>query len=693
MSEITGYFAGVILAAGIVTLPVAYAADGGLSEQSFFNELPVVLTVTRLPQDTLEQPASLTVIDRRMIEASGAIQIPDLLRLVAGFQIAHVGGTRTSATYHGLSDEYARRIQVLIDGRSIYMAANGGVDWPDIPLAMEDIDRIEVLRGPNGVTYGANSFSAVINIITLHASQTQGAYAKVQRGDGNYKRVVARYGGHAGDLNYRITMEHQSDDGFDDGVTFPGKPRPYSIKDDKRNDRIMFRGDYRAGINDYIDIGMGYNLGPRGHGYISSGSAGNSDVETEPAFDAYNRRHFEQVKWRKILNSDDEFQLNLYHIYSNTDASFETALISDILDVTPADVTAFLGIPDQRLFVQQHIEVERYNLELQHRFRLNDHFRFVWGGEARQDEVTAEGFLGQDKPVKNHLYRFFAHSEWRPIEHNMFNFGAMLENNDITGTNISPRLAFNHEFSSQHGMRISYTRAYRTPAILEEYADYSYLLSSDGSVITHIWDSAGDLDPERITSYELGFMGYLGSKRSQYDLKFFKEEIRNMITPVKDNTYMQPYGLPPGALVFQNGDWADLYGYEFQVKLQAEASTMVSIGFSHVNTSGEITKEINPLVVKSADTYVPTNTLSALVDHDFGGGWSASVGVYTVDRQRFWQETSIQKLDMRLAKKFHIGGNKGTLEITAQDMNKSYYDFQDELVIQPRIYASLGVEF
>jgi len=671
------------------------AEVSSLGEESFFSDMPVVLTVTRLPQNTLELPASLTVIDRRMIEASGATEIPDLLRLVAGFQIAHAGGTRTSVTYHGMSDEYARRIQVLVDGRSIYMPANGGVDWADIPLTLEDIDRIEVLRGPNGEAFGANSFMGVVNIITRHAAETHGTYAKVQVGDGNYQRAVVRQGGKVGDLDFRVTFEHQSDDGFDD-VTFPGKPRPYSIKDDKQSDRVSFRGDYRAGVNDYINIGFGYNQGPRGQGYLSSGSSGNWDVDTEPAFDTYNRRHYQQFKWRRILSSDDEFLLHLTHNYSDTQAHFETALLSDILDLPdPALVPLYFnGISDQPLTLQQHIKAERYNLEMEHRFRINKALRWVWGAEARRDAVTAEGYLSREEPVTNRLYRAFAHSEWRPLEAYLVNMGAMVEHNDITGTNVSPRVAINRNLAPGHAMRISYTRAYRTPAILEEYADYSHRLSSDGSVFNQLWKSDGDLKPEEITAYELGFMGYLKDRRSQYDFKIFKEEVRDMISPVHDQSYPELYAnLPPGALVFQNGDWADLRGYELQVKLQPEEKTMLSLGFSHVRAEGVLTRNINPTDTRPIEEYVPYYTASFLLDHQFGGGWSGSMGLYHVDHQRFWHRAQVTTLNLRVARAFRVDGHEGLFAIAAHDVNNSYYDYQDEYVITPRVYASLAFQF
>ena len=660
----------------------AYAEGDGLSEQDLFSELPVVLTVTRLPQNILEIPASMTVIDRRMIDASGATDVPDLLRLAAGFQTAHAGGNRTSVTYHGMSDEYSRRIQVLVDGRSIYMPANGGVDWPDVPLALEDIDRIEVLRGPNGVAFGANSFMGVVNIITLHAEKTRGTYAKVQTGEGNYRKAVLRQGARMGDLDFRFTLERQSDDGFDD-VTFEGKPRPYSIRDDKQSTKLTFRGDYRAGVNDYVNLGFGLNQGPRGQGYDTSGSDGNDDVDREPAFDTYNRRHFQQLKWRRILSSEDEFQLNFYHNYSDTQAAFTTATVEDIFNLSLDD--RIPGVTDQTLSVQQHIKAERYNLELEHRLRLTEAMRLVWGGEARLDEVVAEGYLGQDEPISNHLYRLFAHSEWRPVPEYLINVGAMVEHNDIVGTNVSPRVAVNRNIAPGHAMRLSFTRAWRTPVILEEYADYSAQLSSNGADFYQIWESRGELQPERITAYELGFMGYLGDARSQYDIKFFKEEIRDMITPVDDSSQ--------NVLVFENGDYADLRGIEVQAKFQTDPATLLSIGFSYIQTEGIVTDKINPTIVDPIEEYVPTYTLSFLLDHHFGAGWNGSMALYHVDHQMFRHDAKVATLDLRVAKRFHYSGHEGVLSLAAHNVNNSHFDYQDEYLIEPRVYASLEFDF
>nr|WP_305909700.1 Plug domain-containing protein [Methylomarinum sp. Ch1-1]MDP4522630.1 Plug domain-containing protein [Methylomarinum sp. Ch1-1] len=128
------------------------------ADDFFLADAPAVLTATRLKQPLASAPAAVTVIDKAMIKASGTKEIVELFRLVPGMQVGYRRGHLAAATYHGMSDELARGMQVLVDGHSIYNASFGGVTWDDYPLLIEDIERIEVIRGPNSATYGPNSF-------------------------------------------------------------------------------------------------------------------------------------------------------------------------------------------------------------------------------------------------------------------------------------------------------------------------------------------------------------------------------------------------------------------------------------------------------------------------------------------------------------------------------------------------------
>mgnify|MGYP001669458617 CR=1 FL=1 len=177
--------------------------------------LPQVLTATRLKQSAAAVPGSMTVIDSELIKASGARDIAELLRLVPGMMVGYTTGNQAAVNYHGTSASDARRMQVLIDGRSVYRAGLATVDWSDIPVAMEDIERIEVFRGPNTVSYGANALMAVVNILTRSPANSHGSRIKVIRGQRGINDYYASQGvgWETGDL--RLSLSGQQDDGFD----------------------------------------------------------------------------------------------------------------------------------------------------------------------------------------------------------------------------------------------------------------------------------------------------------------------------------------------------------------------------------------------------------------------------------------------------------------------------------------------
>ena len=123
-----------------------------LSEQDYFSEVPMVLTVSRLVQPVSEAPAAVTVIDRDMIRTSGFRDLADVFRLVPGFYVGLFTGNEQLVS-GGLNNRFFGRVQVLLDGKSVYTPMFGLVPWSALPLALEDIERIEVSRGPNAATY------------------------------------------------------------------------------------------------------------------------------------------------------------------------------------------------------------------------------------------------------------------------------------------------------------------------------------------------------------------------------------------------------------------------------------------------------------------------------------------------------------------------------------------------------------
>ena len=148
-----------------------------------------VTTVSKRAQPLSEAPAAVTVITSEDIRRSGMTNVPDLLRMVPGLHVANIDSSTWAITARGFNGQFANKLLVMIDGRSVYTPLFSGVYWDVQDLLLEDIDRIEVVRGPGGTLWGANAVNGVINIITKEASQTQGLLVSAL--GGNLDRVQA----------------------------------------------------------------------------------------------------------------------------------------------------------------------------------------------------------------------------------------------------------------------------------------------------------------------------------------------------------------------------------------------------------------------------------------------------------------------------------------------------------------------
>ena len=179
----------------LAALSFTAEADGGGDENAHLSDLPVVLTATRLAQAPADAPGAVTVIDQAMIRASGARNIHELFRLVPGFQVGMHSGNQPLVAYHGLSDDAPRRLLVQVDGRSVYSPyLIAGVEWNQIGVDIDDIERIEVFRGSNSAAYGSNAFLGVANIVTRSPSETLGTAVRYRAGSDGINDIGVRIG-------------------------------------------------------------------------------------------------------------------------------------------------------------------------------------------------------------------------------------------------------------------------------------------------------------------------------------------------------------------------------------------------------------------------------------------------------------------------------------------------------------------
>lgn len=243
---------------------LALLFGGKLAAADLFNDpsgVPEVLTATRLKQSPAEVPGSISVLDRELIVASGARDIPELMRLVPGMMVGYLSGNQPTVNYHGTSMSGARRLQVLIDGRSVYRPGLASVDWSDLPLALEDVERIEVFRGPNTVSYGANALMGVINIITRAPGESPGTRLKYTAGQRGIRDWYASQSIALEDSDFRLSLSGQEDDGFDrdhDG---------HALRDGRRLSRFNLNASHSLAPNQSLEWQLAAKEGSNQHPY------------------------------------------------------------------------------------------------------------------------------------------------------------------------------------------------------------------------------------------------------------------------------------------------------------------------------------------------------------------------------------------------------------------------------------------
>jgi len=673
-------------------------AAGYPSEQDYLQEFPIVLSASRLSQPISETPNAMTVIDRGMIVASGARNIADLFKLVPSMYVGYADGHTPIVSYRGITDEYARRMQVLVDGRSIYLPIFGRVDWAELPLDIGDIERIEVVRGPSAASHGSNSVQGVINILTHQAAGVPKAQVSVSRGDAGISDVSARFGGAGEKWDYRVTLASRGDSGFD--------PLPNAafipLNDNSRTQLINTRINYRPTGNDSLDIQLGYSDSSRMLGDQVPGFHA-------PVRDQKVNADFEQITWLRTLDVASDFQLNYYHIGRNT---------RDERYSVPAYGAK---APGSYLFSDNAV-IHRHDLEMQHTLRTSPDNRVVWGVGARQDSATAPNALRYSPTWRE--YRLFGHDEWRITPASLVNIGAMAEKNALGQTRVSPRISYNHHLTPRDTLRASVSVAYRNPEMIEELGNQSVSLAAPWK--WHNISATGGLKPEKAVSREIGYIGQLDDAGSTLDVRIFHDQISDIIwiDPVYDPAIYPTSVVTPksfksdfnayhsgleGTLNYKLGMHSRLtvnYSHQTAGATPSRASSYAYAGYPAA-LNAALNASLNAALTGYAYKYretVPLNSASLLFSHDFSGGTQLGVGLYHIDPVRSLDAGTLQPLtrylDLRLAQRFgskrskEKGSGNGEIALVVQNaLSDHYFDYSSQTRNERRAYLTARLEF
>ncbi len=646
-----GTASGDALATSTMTRPL-------LSEEDFLGEMPVVFSATRMAQPLSETPAATTIIDRQMIAASGARSIVDVFRLVPGLLVGYESGNRPVVTVHGFGDVFSRRMQVLIDGRSVYVPAYGGVPWSDLPLALEDVDRIEVVRGPNAASYGANSFLGIISITTRKPRDARGTQAKFTAGTQSIRDTVARTGDRIGKLDYRLTIGQKQDDGF-------------RLRHDRQQHRFLTTAlSYPLSGSDGIEAQFGYSGGVNEKGYFGSTGDGPRDQQVIS--------RYEQIRWQRDLSRGNNLSLQFYHNYHQADERFTTAPVA--IPVPPFSIQ----VP-----INYDVTSERYDLELQNSFGISRDLRGVWGAGWSVDKVVAPGFLGTSGPQENRAQRVFFNMEWRTTQELAFNAGAMWEHDQLVGGELSPRIALNYQLTPRQTLRASVSRATRNPVLVEEQGNLRYCVNASCSVFDQFILSSGGLKPETIVSREIGYFARVMGNLT-LDLRTYQDKLNRLI-----GTYTRPYpDLDSSVKDFRNGDDARVDGIEAQITYRPNFKDRLILGYAHMHIKSS---NLDQKYSNSA----PEASGSLLWMHNLSDRYQASLAYYYVGSMSFLDTKPlkpVRRLDFRLARAYRLGQVNGDVALVVQSALGRYDEYYPPTAtlqnqFDRRMYVSFSMNF
>jgi iron complex outermembrane recepter protein len=235
----------------------AQSNPAALADEKLEDLMNIEVTSVSKTEQKLSQTASaIFVITQEDIRNSGATNVPDLLRMVPGLDVARINASTWAISARGQNSEFANELLVLVDGRSVYTPFYGGVYWDAQDFVLEDIDRIEVICGPGGAIWGENAVNGVINIITKRAEKTQGALATMGGGGSDEAIGQARYGGQIGKVNYRVFTSAREEDGSSDPQTGPSFDAWNLVHggfrtdtDISSHDKVTVQGDLYEGQN------------------------------------------------------------------------------------------------------------------------------------------------------------------------------------------------------------------------------------------------------------------------------------------------------------------------------------------------------------------------------------------------------------------------------------------------------------
>jgi iron complex outermembrane receptor protein len=521
---------------------------GDLSIEELMNES--VTSVSKREQKLSQAAAALFVINQEDIRRSGAVNIPDLLRMVPGLDVAQINANTWAISARGFNHQFADKLLVLVDGRAVYTPTDGGVNWDTQDVPLQDIERIEVIRGPGATVWGANAVNGVINVITKQAKDTQGVLLTAGGGTQEQAFGTAQYGGKIGeDASYRVFTKYLDHNDLPDltgrltndgwhllhgGFRVDGS---LSANDSVTAQGDIYRGREGAEIEHIASLSPPVNETVQGLGDLSGG-----DI---------------LGRWNHVLASGSDTTVQVYFDrYSRLGPSTFEARNTVDLDV------------------QQHR-------------RLGSRQDLVWGAGYRRSADRIGGTLdGAFVPAEQTIQLFSAFVQDQITlapERAFLTLGTKLEHNAFTGFELEPSIRMTWTPSARNTLWAAVAEAARTPDRNDAGGDFNIVAFSLPNGTPAELGIVGNPQQksEHLLATDLGYR-VQASTRVSVDLAMFYNRYRELRTlepgaPILETDPVLHYDIP---LVYSNQMHGMTQGLEVSAHFKVTDRWTLSPGYA-----------------------------------------------------------------------------------------------------------------
>jgi iron complex outermembrane receptor protein len=651
----------LLLVARLISSSWAVAAESDLTSDVPLIQLSLeqlgdveVTTASKEPEQVWRTPAAIYVLTQEDIRRSGATSIPEALRLVPGVEVARVNSNLWAVGIRGFGNYFSKSVLVLIDGRSVYTPLFAGVEWNVQNLLLEDVERIEVIRGPGGTIWGSNAVNGVINIITKNARDTRGDLATTSAGNTDLGAGGVRRGGrHGDDLDYRAYAMgfgrapgyHADSDNYDDWQL--GQAGFRTDSNPTVRDALTVQGDlYRGHIGQQISIAhysppVQQNVD--GTEYVSGGNL--------------------LGRWRHELSDTSDFQVQAY--YDRT----------------------------YRLGPQLGETRNTFDIDAIHHFFLRQRNEIVWGLGARwspsdivQTAATVD-FLPHHQA--DNMYSTFIQDQIAIVQNKLWlTLGSKFEHNIFTGWESQPSGHLLWTPTSHQTFWAAVTRAVRSPSRVDEDLQLTALVSPNPPVFICVCDNRKFVS-ETLLGYETGYRKLVTS-RFYVDLAVFHNHYNDLTSYGAISASIVNSPPPPHILYsvpFTNGIMGSTNGAEIAPDWKATHWMELKATYSYVSMN--LTDKPTHTKTSYVSTYEgssPHNEVTAQALFNLPKGFEFDptyryVGALPVQLTRAYR-TADARLGWHFAKTYE-------LSLTGQNLLQPRHSELGSVLVERSAYAQL----